>query len=88
MVKLYTRQSIHTTTQLLPDFRELGPKFGQITQHPAHVTSLFETTALLAVPRSQKKGCGCCFIPRVSTPANIKGFTIFDCKFAGLMTRL
>ena len=30
MVKLYTRQSLHTTTQLLQGSRELEPKFGQI----------------------------------------------------------
>ena len=30
LVKLYTRQSLHTTTQLLQGSRELEPKFGQI----------------------------------------------------------
>ena len=30
MVKLYTRQSLHTTTHLLQGSRELEPKFGQI----------------------------------------------------------
>ena len=30
MVKLYTRQSLHTTTQLLQGSRKLEPKFGQI----------------------------------------------------------
>ena len=30
MVKLYTRQSLHTTTQLLQGSRELEPKFSQI----------------------------------------------------------
>ena len=30
MVKLYTRQSLHTTTQLLQGSRELQPKFGKI----------------------------------------------------------
>ena len=30
LVKLYTRQSLHTTTQLLLGSRELEPKFGQI----------------------------------------------------------
>ena len=43
LVKLYTRQSLHTTTQLLQGSRELEPKFGQII----HKTSLHTTTQLL-----------------------------------------
>ena len=38
LVKLYTRQSLHTTTQLLQGSMELQPKFGQIIQKtkPTH----------------------------------------------------
>ena len=43
LVKLYTRQSLTTTTQLLQGSMELEPKFGQII----HKTSLHSTTQLL-----------------------------------------
>ena len=40
LVKLYTRQSLHTTTQLLQGSRELEPKFGQLyTRQSLHTTT-------------------------------------------------
>ena len=49
LVKLYTRQSLHTTTQLLQGSRELEPKFGQII----HKTkSTYYNTATPTLQRS------------------------------------
>ena len=47
LVKLYTRQSLHTTTQLLQGSRELEPKFGQII--PKTKSTYYNT----ATPRLQ-----------------------------------
>ena len=49
LVKLYTRQSLHTTTQLLQGSKELEPKFGQII----HKTkSTYYNTATPTLQRS------------------------------------
>ena len=52
MVKLYTRQSLHTTTQLLQGSRELEPKFDQII-HKTKSTYFKTATPSLQWNKSQ-----------------------------------